>query len=412
LGEFGYLICDTPEMSAEKQFDVLYKHYVITSSIPTKSLILTAFIKMINLYEEIKPRIVEVLKKSSTNMDLEIQQRACEYLGIQQIGDDIMKKVFEPMPVFPDNRESALLLRLRKQEKNNQNTENADEKENTIRSHSSNSSNNSSSIGGKNHGSAASSPSNEVDDDLLGLDTTLPTQPMSNKNNAGALGGLGGGKADIRGPSPVGDLLDVFGGGVASPPAPMGGVIGIEASLTPKLVEWSKNIMISNSGVLFENDLIQIGVKQEFRGSQGRINLFYGNKGSDNYNNFKVSYEAGPSFRLQAEDMGNCLASRQQLKQQIMIESMGPFTSSPVMKVSFTRNNGASYLYNLKLPATVTSFIEPVPLVRDDFMKRWGALEGQEREQQEVFTAQNKIDMAHNRSILTEKIKFAIAEVH
>lgn len=35
-----------------------------------------------------------------------------------------------------------------------------------------------------------------------------------------------------------------------------------------------------NNGVLFENDLIQIGVKCEFRTNLGRLALFYGNKTS------------------------------------------------------------------------------------------------------------------------------------
>ena len=35
-----------------------------------------------------------------------------------------------------------------------------------------------------------------------------------------------------------------------------------------------------NNGVLFENDLIQIGVKSEFRQNLGRLGLFYGNKTS------------------------------------------------------------------------------------------------------------------------------------
>ncbi|KAF1325636.1 Ap-2 complex subunit alpha, partial [Globisporangium splendens] len=52
LGEFGYLICDESEMTNDKQFDVLHKHYLV-ASIPTKCLILTAFVKMENLYDEI-----------------------------------------------------------------------------------------------------------------------------------------------------------------------------------------------------------------------------------------------------------------------------------------------------------------------------------------------------------------------
>jgi hypothetical protein len=35
-----------------------------------------------------------------------------------------------------------------------------------------------------------------------------------------------------------------------------------------------------HNGVLFENDLIQIGVKSEFRQNLGRLGLFYGNKTS------------------------------------------------------------------------------------------------------------------------------------
>lgn len=38
--------------------------------------------------------------------------------------------------------------------------------------------------------------------------------------------------------------------------------------------------MCKNNGVLFENDLIQIGVKCEFRQNLGRLSLFYGNKTS------------------------------------------------------------------------------------------------------------------------------------
>ena len=37
---------------------------------------------------------------------------------------------------------------------------------------------------------------------------------------------------------------------------------------------------------MFENDLLQIGVKMEFRQNLGRIGLFYGNKTQFTFNNF------------------------------------------------------------------------------------------------------------------------------
>lgn len=45
------------------------------------------------------------------------------------------------------------------------------------------------------------------------------------------------------------------------------------------LMVWlSFRFVFKNNGVLFENDLIQIGVKSEFRQNLGRLGLFYGNK--------------------------------------------------------------------------------------------------------------------------------------
>lgn len=383
LGEFGYLICEDPEMTSEKQFDVLYKHYVL-ASIPTKCLLLTAFVKMENLFDEIRPRVMELFKKCTTNMDLEIQQRACEYLSLHQVSDDLMKKVLEPMPIFPENRESNLIVRLRNQQK----ASNADD--------------------ATEDAGAATAPAGRMDSaperdsgdgDLLSLDDS----PKKS-----SIGGFGGAEV-IRSPNPVSDLVDIFGGG-APPAAPVGGVIGLDAALAPKMSEWSKALMLNQQGVLMENDTMQIGVKQEYRGSQGRINLFFGNKTNDMLGDFRVAVDAGPAFRMQAEEVPSSVASKQQAKQQILIESMAPFVAPPVMKVSFTRS-GVSYLYSIPLPCHATAFMEPVKLGAEDFMKRWNALEGQDREQQEVVTTTSKMDMAQTKTWITEQLKFALADV-
>ncbi|DAZ95185.1 TPA: hypothetical protein N0F65_013030 [Lagenidium giganteum] len=382
LGEFGYLICDSPEMSSEKQFEVLHKHYVL-ANVPTKCLLLTAFVKMENLYDEIRPRVLEVFKKCMTNMDLEIQQRACEYLSLHQVSDDLMKKVLEPMPIFPENRESALIVRLRNQQKA-ANGEATEEGASTSRD----------SIHEK------EDPADSGDADLLSLDS-----PQKTIGGGKSAGGSFGSADALRSP----DLVDVFGGG--APPAPTSGTIGIDASLGPKVAEWAKNLLLNPQGVLFENELVQIGAKHEYRGSQGRISLFFGNKMGDAMTNFKAQVDGGSNFRVQAEDVPPQIAPKQQVKMQIMIEAMAPISQPPSIKVSFTRSgNGANYLYTLALPAHVTAFMEPVKLGHEDFMKRWAALEGQEREQQEVFTTSSKMNMLDNKKWLTENLKLAQAE--
>jgi len=43
-------------------------------------------------------------------------------------------------------------------------------------------------------------------------------------------------------------------------------------------VDSLKKLVWKNNGVLFESDLVQIGVKSEYRSNLGRMTLFYGNK--------------------------------------------------------------------------------------------------------------------------------------
>lgn len=61
-----------------------------------------------------------------------------------------------------------------------------------------------------------------------------------------------------------------------------------------------KKFVCKNNGVLFENDLIQIGVKSEFRQNLGRLALFYGNKSSVALTNFQtnISWNEDQSAKL------------------------------------------------------------------------------------------------------------------
>lgn len=46
-----------------------------------------------------------------------------------------------------------------------------------------------------------------------------------------------------------------------------------------------------NNGVIFETDLLQIGVKAEFRQNLGRLGLYYGNKTAFGFTSFLPSVE-------------------------------------------------------------------------------------------------------------------------
>ncbi|KAJ8253589.1 hypothetical protein COCON_G00202010 [Conger conger] len=115
LGEFGNLIAGDPRSSPLVQFNLLHSKFHLCS-VPTRALLLSAYIKFINLFPETKPTIQEVLRSDSQirNSDVELQQRAVEYLKLSSIAStDVLATVLEEMPPFPE-RESSILAKLKK----------------------------------------------------------------------------------------------------------------------------------------------------------------------------------------------------------------------------------------------------------------------------------------------------------
>ncbi|KAF3822393.1 hypothetical protein GH733_007767 [Mirounga leonina] len=115
LGEFGNLIAGDPRSSPLIQFNLLHSKFHLCS-VPTRALLLSTYIKFVNLFPEVKTTIQDVLRSDSQlkNADVELQQRAVEYLRLSTVAStDILATVLEEMPPFPE-RESSILAKLKK----------------------------------------------------------------------------------------------------------------------------------------------------------------------------------------------------------------------------------------------------------------------------------------------------------
>ncbi|KAH0508129.1 AP-2 complex subunit alpha-2 [Microtus ochrogaster] len=115
LGEFGNLIAGDPRSSPLIQFNLLHSKFHLCS-VPTRALLLSTYIKFVNLFPEVKATIQDVLRSDSQlkNADVELQQRAVEYLRLSTVAStDILATVLEEMPPFPE-RESSILAKLKK----------------------------------------------------------------------------------------------------------------------------------------------------------------------------------------------------------------------------------------------------------------------------------------------------------
>eukprot|EP00741_Cyanophora_paradoxa_P020808 tig00021312_g20087.t1 len=111
LGEFGHLISDQPQCSPANQFGLLHRRFPSCTG-QTRAMLLSTYVKFMNVYPELKETILPVFESHKAFFDVEIQQRACEYAAFgRAVSDNVVHTVWEMMPAFPD-RESALLKRL------------------------------------------------------------------------------------------------------------------------------------------------------------------------------------------------------------------------------------------------------------------------------------------------------------
>merc|ERR1719186_905302 len=116
LGEFGNLIAGDGRSGPLVQFQLLHSKYHLCSPM-TRALLLSTYVKFINLFPEIRTNIQEIFSTDSNlrSADAELQQRASEYLALSKMNSlDVLATVLEEMPPFPEKESSGLLNLLKK----------------------------------------------------------------------------------------------------------------------------------------------------------------------------------------------------------------------------------------------------------------------------------------------------------
>jgi AP-2 complex subunit alpha len=91
-----------------------------------------------------------------------------------------------------------------------------------------------------------------------------------------------------------------------------------------------RRFLFKNNGVLFENEMIQIGVKSEFRQNLGRLGLFYGNKTQTPLVNFQPvlqwSSEEATKLNVQIKAVDSTLDAGAQIQQMITAECIDSYS--------------------------------------------------------------------------------------
>eukprot|EP00047_Mylnosiga_fluctuans_P003028 m.227075 g.227075 ORF g.227075 m.227075 type:complete len:899 (-) comp11528_c0_seq1:49-2745(-) len=163
---------------------------------------------------------------------------------------------------------------------------------------------------------------------------------------------------------------------------------------------------LTNSGVLYENPVIQIGAKGEFSGNMGRLTIFFGNRGQAPITAFSArAYmaEAPNALRIQAKPIDPTIPPGAQLQLVLQLDCAAPFAEPPVLDVNLTYQS-RSVLLTLKLPVFVNKFFGPLPtpLGADEFFAKWNQLGGPPREVRHIVKSKVPIDIGHMRSVLVD----------
>jgi AP-2 complex subunit alpha len=402
LGEFGHLIAEQEGSGAIEQFTILYSKFP-TCSLSTKALLLTTFIKFVNIYTNqpvLKANVVDVLTAYQVSIDVEIQQRACEYLAMTKHSDlKLMQSVWEVMPPFPV-RESALVGKLADLTGQKEKDDKDDDEQ----------------VKSKKKPVIQQQPEEPlIDDDVTQQTYTqtpssysigsvqTPQTFVESTNIIDILDPLA--NVSINTPQKtvtpsMSNLFDntpvpVIGSSIAPP-------TGIENQ------ESFTRLVVAAEGILYEDSRIQIGLKSQYQNQMGKVALYYGNKNPKPLTSFNVNFQPVTYLKINVAGVNPNIAGRAQVSQMFQLECIQEFTEAPTVTVTFIADTQVNIL--LRLPITVNKFISPISMPGGDFFRQWNKITGKPYEEQQVIKATKPIDSAANVKMFSAGLKFAVLQ--
>ncbi|KAH8927377.1 Adaptor protein complex AP-2 alpha subunit [Atractiella rhizophila] len=445
LGEYGHLIANEKGFAPIEQFQALHSKSNLCSN-ATKGILLTTYLKWLNLFPEISEQLLAVFRRYSESLDAELQQRACEALAIagHAQAESLLAALCDEMPPFAE-RESAILHRLLKKhgdiapsDKSRWITDSgaaAGERKRGL----------SLAVNGSANGTTSQAPvpvpqshatappqleqqqqpspppvpphpnratTSDIMNDLMTLeglsmsDSAAPMGITPSASNA-ALEPEKSLLGDdiVTSPSTVAPSLPIL---TPAPPPPVPAAPSI--MLTHGADKWLTRLQYSSEGILWEDGQIQIGMKTEFHGHMGRLAIYFGNKIDRSLESFTSTIDKSQMEDPEALEItipkivANTIGPITQIQQLVHVECKDIFKKPPILKVSYLA--GSLQVLNLQLPLFLSKFIEPVAkLPAADFFERWKQIGGPPRESQSIFPIKLKgdteIDVERNKKIVS-----------
>ncbi|PKA56037.1 AP-2 complex subunit alpha-2 [Apostasia shenzhenica] len=413
LGEYGHLLARRPGCSPKELFTVINEK-LPTVSPPTVAILLSSYAKMLMHTHppdpELQDQIWAIFRKYEGYIDVEIQQRAVEYFALSRKGAALMDVLAE-MPKFPE-RQSALLRKAEDIEadtaeqsatrlRNQQQTSNALVVTDQIPA------NGSLPVGQL---SLVRMPSQNMEASSLdqgkvqGYGAVKKVDPES-ASSSDLLGDLLSPLA-IEGPPSGPTTLEQSQGLETSPTSP-GALALAPLSDQPNSIESIGNISerfsalcLKDSGVLYEDPHIQIGVKAEWKAHHGRLVLFLGNKNTSPLVSVQALILPPRHLKMELSSVPETIPPRAQVQCPLDIVNLQASRDVPVLDFGY-KFGSAVVNVKLRLPAVLNKFLQPLPVSAEEFFPYWKSIPGPPMKLQEVVRGVKPLSLPEMANLFT-----------
>lgn len=400
LGEYSHLLARRPGWSPREIFNFIHEKLptVSTSTIP---ILLSTYAKILMHTqppdEELQKLIWAIFRKYESCIDAEIQQRAVEYLALSMKGAALMDILAE-MPKFPE-RQSSLIkkaedseadtaeqsaIKLRAQQQSSNALVLTDQRPangtppapqlGLVKVPSVSNADQSTSGQGLTHENGTltvvdpqlpSTPSPDLLGDLLGplaIEGPPGVAPQSDPRVASGL--EGGANLDALAIAPVEEQTNTV--------EPVGDI-----------GEKFRALCLKDSGVLYEDIYVQIGIKADWRAHQGRVVLFLGNKNIAPLVSVQALILPPSHLKIELSPVPDTIPPRAQVQCPLEIINLQPSRDSAVLDFSY---KFGTHVVNVKLrlPAVLNKFLQPISVSPEEFFPQWRSLSGPPLKLQEV----------------------------
>ncbi|XWS71523.1 hypothetical protein CRYUN_Cryun03dG0145200 [Craigia yunnanensis] len=418
LGEYSHLLARRPGCSPKEIFSTLHEKLptVSTTTIP---ILLSAYAKILMHTQppdqELQNQIWAIFNKYESCIDAEIQQRAVEYFVLSRKGASLMDILAE-MPKFPE-RQSSLIKKAEDAE-----VDAAEQSAIKLRAQLQTS--NALVVTDQRPANGAPPPVPVGQLSLVKVPSMVSTEDHNSTNQA--LSQENGTLIKVGSQAPSADLLgDLLGPlAIEGPPGATvqsehNAVSGLEggpdavdgSAIVPvegptntvqpigNIAERFHALCLKDSGVLYEDPYIQIGIKAEWRAHHGRLVLFLGNKNTAPLISVQAVILPPAHLKMELSLVPDTIPPRAQVQCPLEVVNLRP--SRDVAVLDFSYKFGTNMVnVKLRLHAVLNKFLQPIPVSAEEFFPQWRSLSGPPLKLQEVVRGVRPMPLTEMANLL------------